>query len=182
MRILIILGVFVSEWQMKTMWRMWRKELEEAFPGAEIIVLRDFYLWWEQDKIDRIVAEGEKYLHDEVPTIILAHSCGGVIAKTLIERVHNNNVKALVTMCTPHTYDVLGIDITKKYMGIPETVDVPTLTYGGYVDAIVPYKYSCMKGAPHKDFYADHAAFYLSKKIRGEVLDDLKQELAKRDL
>lgn len=150
----------------------WRKEMPAAFPNAEIIFLNDeVYLHTQKKRCDRIVQKGVEILNDGKPTIVLAHSYGGILSKTMIERAKSHNVVKLVTMASPHKMKAFGVESTKQFLKTPETVDIPTYTIGGFVDPIVPYRYTKTANSIHEDLWCEHMSFLLWPKIRRYVLN-----------
>jgi len=149
----------------------WKKDLAQHFADDERIFLDDFmYLHFEYKKLEKIIAQGVKLLDDGKPTIIIAHSFGGILAKTMIDRSKHHKVQKLITMASPHKMVLWGVRKTKTYLQTPACVDVPTQTFGGYMDSIVPFYQTGVKNAPHKTLWSFHLGFLLSSKIRNKVI------------
>ena len=156
----------------------WKKDLRVNFPNKEVVFLDgNVYLYWQDNKTEEIVETGVKILNDGKATIIIAHSYGGVLAKTMIDRVDNANVVKLVTMASPHQMNGFGIDESKDFLKTPEKVDVPTFSFGGYVDPIVLFPLSNTEDAEdlensnHQDLWSGHSGFLSNKEIRKKVLE-----------
>ena len=168
MRILFVPGIKTWKFYLDG----WKKDLEQHFPNDERIFLEDpIYLHFEYKKLEKIIAQGVKLLEDGKPTIIIAHSFGGLLAKTMIHRAKHHKVQKLITMASPHKMTLWGVQKTKKYLQTPATVSVPTQTFGGYCDLIVPFYQASIKGSPHKNIGSLHLGFLLSSKIRKIVLN-----------
>ncbi len=167
MRILFVPGIKTWQWYLTG----WKKDLEEYFPDIEIVFLdKPIYIHTQKKKCDEIVKHGVEILDDGKPTVILAHSFGGILAKTMIKRAKNHKVIKLITMASPHTMKAFLVESTKKFLQTPESVEVPTITFGGTLDPIVPYKYTKTKNSTHENFVCEHMAFLLSASIRKKVL------------
>ena len=150
----------------------WEKDLDANFPSKEIIFLDgDTYIYWQDDKTEVIVRKGVEILNDSKTTIIFAHSYGGVLAKTMIDRADNANVIKLITMASPHQMNSFGIDKSKSFLQTPEGVSVPTYSFGGYVDTIVFFPFSDVSDSEHQDLWSGHGGFLFSKDVRKKVLE-----------
>ena len=116
---------------------------------------------------------GVDILNDGKATIIFAHSYGGVLAKTMIARANNSNIIKLITMASPHQMNSFGIDESKDFLETPEVVDVPTYSFGGYVDPIVlfPFTLTNSDDSEHQDLWSGHGGFLFDKDIRKKVLE-----------
>jgi len=156
----------------------WEKDLITNFPTKEIIILNDdMYIYWQDDKTKVIVGKGVDILNDGKATIIFAHSYGGVLAKTMISRAGNANVVKLITMASPHQMDGFGIDESKDFLETPEEVNVPTFSFGGYVDPVVLFPFTNVSDTEnlddpnHQDLWSGHGGFLFDKNIRKKVLE-----------
>lgn len=171
-RILFVPGINTPNFYLNR----WRADLKANFPDKETVVLSDnIYIYWQDDKTEAIVEKGMEILNDGKPTIIISHSYGGVLAKTMIDRSNSANVVKLVTMASPHQMDSFGLDESKDFLGAPSEVDVPTFSFGGYVDPIVLFPFSDIKDDDpnHLDLWSGHSGFLFSKDIRREVLESI---------
>ncbi len=168
MRILFVPGIKTWQWYLTG----WKKDLVKTFPEAEIIFLdKPIYLHTQKKKCEQIVEQGVEILNDGIPTIVLAHSYGGILAKTMIGRAKSNKVKKLITMASPHTMKGFGVQSTKDFLKTPEKVSVETITFGGFLDPVVPYKYTQTSNSQHKNIKCEHMAFLLSETIRKIILE-----------
>ena len=150
----------------------WRNDLEANFSGKEIIFLDDhIYIYWQDDKTEEIVEKGMGILNDGKPTIVISHSYGGVLAKTMIDRAEGANIVKLITMASPHQMNGLGIEESKEFLETPEEVDVPTYSFGGFIDPIVIFPFTDVKDSIHEDLWSSHAGFLFRKDIRKQVLE-----------
>jgi pimeloyl-ACP methyl ester carboxylesterase len=171
MRILFLPGIDTQKWKLA----FWRKDLSKAFPKAEIVFLDDiFYFYFQHDRIQKIVEQGIRIVQDKIPTIILAHSFGGIIAKAIIASSPEANIQKLVTMASPHRLNYLGIKEAKKAIHSPLSVPVPTETYGGYFDVLVPFPLSYIKKKHHTDLPVEHIAFLFSGSVRKQVIQSIQ--------
>ena len=169
MRILFVVGIQSP----KIYLNGWKKELPKLFPGAEIHYIDDFYFHIEHQKIDAIVQKGVDILDDGKETILIAHSFGGMLGKTMIARAKNANIRLLCTLASPHDIDYAGVLEARTFLKTPKSVEVPSLSFGGYFDPICPFWKTEMKGAQHENLSSDHLSFLLSPFIREQVAEEI---------
>ncbi len=170
MRIIFIPGIKTYNFYLNG----WRKDLATQFPKAEVIFLNDeFYMWWQMEKLEKIISKALNILKDGTPTIIIAHSFGGILAKTIIGRSPKANITKLTTMASPHTMSPLGIKKIKHKLNTPMTVNVPSYTFGGYFDPIVPYRYTMLSNSKHQNLWCEHLGFLLFPWIRRKVTKEV---------
>jgi len=167
-RILFVPGINTSAGELIR----WKRDLTFNFADKEIIFLDDVvYFYWQDEKTEKIVEEGVEILDDGKSTLIIAHSYGGLLAKSIINNSENSNVVKLITMASPHDMDSFGIDSSKEFLETPEKVDVPTYSFGGYVDPIVIFSETDVKDSIHEDLWSGHSGFLFNKDIRKKVLE-----------
>jgi len=169
-RILFVPGI--KTW--KIYFKGWEKDLEKFFPNIEKIFFYDFYLHFEHKKIEKIVEKGKKLLSDGKKTLIISHSFGGILAKTMINRCRKKaKIYKFITMASPHDMKIFGVNSAKKFLKTPLTVSVPTKTFGGFLDLVVPFFWShCKNSQKKKNFWCGHLSFLFYRKIRKKVLLD----------
>jgi predicted alpha/beta hydrolase family esterase len=149
----------------------WRDDLQEHFSDSEIEFLDDeVYFYTEHKKLHRIVERGIDLLNDEVETIIIAHSFGGILSKAMIAGSEHAHVKQLITMASPHQLNYLAVNLAKRFLQVPLKTQVPAITFGGYFDPIVPFRLSRIGNEEHHDLQCEHLAFLYSATIREEVI------------
>ncbi len=169
-RILFVPGINTPKFYLDR----WVEDLDTNFPDKEIIFLDNvYYFYWQDDKTEEIVKEGVEILSDGKPTIIISHSYGGVLAKTMISRTEKANVVKLVTMASPHQMNGLGLDDSKDFLRAPDDVDVPIYSFGGYIDPVVLYPFSNVVDSNHQDLWSGHGGFLFSKDVRKQVLESV---------
>jgi predicted alpha/beta hydrolase family esterase len=167
-RILFVPGINTPQFYLAR----WEKDLIANFPDKEIIFLAEnIYFYWQEDKTEKIVQQGVTLLNDGQPTIILSHSYGGVLAKTMISRAEQAQVVKLITMASPHQMNVFGLDTAKDSLDTPEEVAVPTYSFGGFIDPIVLFPFSDVGDSNHLDLWSSHSGFLFNKNIRKQVLE-----------
>ena len=172
MRIIFIPGIKTWQFYLKG----WKKDLALNFLQTEILFQDQiFYLHFEHQKLKKIVENTVKIINDQKPTIILAHSFGGILAKTAIDQAKKNNVKKLITLATPHRMSKLGVGKAKKFLTTPLNVNTETLTFGGNFDLIVPAKYTFTDNSIHQNFSCEHLGFMILPKIRKKIIQILKR-------
>ncbi|MBU1046249.1 hypothetical protein KKH36_00520 [Patescibacteria group bacterium] len=150
----------------------WKRDLTFNFPEKEIIFIDDFvYFYWQDDKTEKIVNKGVEILNDGKSTLVIAHSYGGLLVKSIIEKAENGNVVKLITMASPHKVNALGVAESKTFLEVPEEVNVPTYSFGGYVDWMVLFPDSNVEDSQHEDLWSGHSGFLFNKDIRKKVLE-----------
>ncbi|MFH0845940.1 MAG: hypothetical protein V1851_00880 [Patescibacteria group bacterium] len=167
-RILFVQGIKTTSLELTA----WKNDLEKNFPNDEIIFMDEFvYFYWQDGKTEKIVEKGTNILNDGKSTLIIAHSYGGILAKTMIERAENANVVKLITMASPNKMESFGIKNSKEFLGTPEDVDVPTISVGGFLDPVVLFPKTNIDNSEHIDLWSGHTGFLFNKNVRQKVLE-----------
>ena len=171
-RLLFVPGIHTPKWYVK--W--WKKDIHNHFSDIDSIFLDDVvYYYWQHEILEDIVQEGTRILRDGRPTIILAHSFGGILAKSMIAR-SRGNISFFLTMATPHTMTYVGIHRAKKYISAPETVAVPAESMGGFFDPVVPFFLSRLPGAHrHTNLFCEHMSFLWAPWVRQRVIRHIRE-------
>lgn len=165
-RILFVPGINTTSLELTR----WKRDLEFNFPKTERVFIDDFtYFYWQDDKTEKIVQKGVDILNDGKSTLIISHSYGGVLAKTMINRSEYANVVMLVTMASPNKMNSFGIEDSKEFLGTPEEVSVPTVSIGGFLDPVVIFPNTNIDNSNHTDLWAGHNSFLFSKNVRKKV-------------
>ena len=140
------------------------------------------YMHVQHQKLERIVEQGVTLLSQPQPTLILAHSFGGILAKTMIQRLrdiglcdpYSGHIYKLVTMASPHTMTLFGVSAAKDALHTPQWIEnLPTITLGGYLDPVVFYGYTRMHDSIHYNLWSEHLSFLLFSRTRNRVLQEL---------
>ncbi len=168
-RIVFICGISANKYSLIK----WDKMLNRLFPNTEIIIMRKYYLYTQEKNVNLFIENIVKTLSENKKTLLIGYSFGGMLAKASICKLRNiEHILCLITLATPHKMCNFGVKKAIKDFSIPERVDVPTITIGGNLDAIVPLKYSKMKGSvSHFVLPCTHLAFVHIRKTRKEVID-----------
>jgi hypothetical protein len=178
LRILCLAGAFCADTAAN--WSGWIAELRERFPQAEISVVNGFYYYWPDEAavMEQIVTAGSDLLSDRRPTVIIAFSFGGLLAKAMVDRDRRHNVLAIVTLATEHRGHLPRIAETRDvHLGVPPDVDIPTYSFGGLFDMIVWPWTSYSPRSHHRFLPTGHFAFMRSEATRREVLRVVDQIL-----
>jgi len=171
MRIIFLPGIFTPKKWVKA----WRTELQEAFPRSDVIIMDEkFYNYLQHEVIESVVQETIQIVDDGVPTTLISHSFGGILAKAVISRSKKSNITALITMASPHTYRWFGVQQAKEYIRSPESVTTPSISFGGYLDIVVPFFFSRIAKEKHQNIWCFHLSFLLSKNVRKKVLQRMQ--------
>ncbi len=176
LRILCLAGAFCAD--TASNWSGWIADLRESFPEADIAVVNGFYYYWPEETLvmNEIIARGLALLSDEQPTVIVAFSFGGLLAKAMVDRTERHRVRAIVTLATEHRGHLPRIAETRDiHLGVPLDVDVPTHSFGGLFDMIVWPWTSYSERSMHRFLLAGHFAFMHSRATRQKVLSVMDQ-------
>lgn len=170
-RILCLAGAFCSDTAAN--WSDWIVDLGHRFPKAEIAVVNGFYYYWpeEADVMKQIIAKGRTLLADKRPTMIVAFSFGGLLAKAMVNQANQHDVRVIVTMATEHRGHLPRIAETRDIrLGIPLDVDIPISSFGGWLDMIVWPWTTFTDRSHHRFLPRGHFAFMRSAAVRAKVL------------
>lgn len=175
-RILCLAGAFCADTAAN--WSAWIADLGEHFPEAEIAVINGFYYYWPEEAgvMQELIAEGRALLADRRPTVILAFSFGGLLAKAMVAKdvtagAGPHDVRAIVTMATEHRGHLPRIAETRDVsLGLPLDVDVPIHSFGGLLDPIVWPWTSYTDHSRHRFLKCGHFTFMRSPAVRAQVL------------
>lgn len=170
-RILCLAGAFCADTAAN--WSDWIADLGRQFPEAEIAIVNGFYYYWPEDVgvMKQVIAEGRKLLTDGRPTVIVAFSFGGLLAKAMVDEADDHNVRAIVTMATEHRGHLPRIAETRDVrLRIPLDVDIPIHSFGGWADMIVWPWTTFTDRSQHRFLPRGHFAFMRSAGVRAEVL------------
>lgn len=154
----------------------WKRDLPKKFPNAEIIFLDNlFYLHFQHEKIQKIVEQGTQILSDGKPTKIIAHSFGGILSRSMIDKSSNANITKFISMASPHKMTIFGVGGAKNFLKMPSTFpsNLKLKTFGGYLDPIVPTFWTSVDNENHKNIFSEHLGFLLFKKIRAKILEEI---------
>ncbi len=162
-----------------------------------------FYIHAEYQKEREIITAIQNKLHedynrvikDDKKILVLAHSWGGILAKTAIAEFlvkikedlsiedYNKlqNGVILVTLATPHTLTYGSTNLAKIQLGVPANVpEIKIFTFGGIFDVVVPVKFTSIKEgktiAPNtfsKEVRATHMMFLNSSRIHREIFSSI---------
>lgn len=190
-RILFVPGIHTPKWHV----RWWKKDLKKKFPYSqklrkklenqfsnhEIIFMdKVIYYYWQHETLEELLQKGVEIINDGIPTIIVAHSFGGILAKAMISRAKNASIVFFLTMSTPHSLNYAKISDAKKYIAAPEQVPIPAESMGGYFDIIVPFFLSKLKdGKKHTNYFCEHMSFLWFPPLRKKVIEKLKPYIKK---
>lgn len=160
----------------------WKSTLKNSFPDREILFLDQvpYFHLTSQKEIEAIINKGVEIVEDEKETVILAHSFGGLLSKTIISRSPKYNIKKLITMATPHTADWWGlVGMIRRKLQTPDIVDTPTYTFGGTKDWTVPYAFTATENSLHENHPFDHRDFLepsVILEIRERIIQIISEE------
>ncbi len=178
---------------------------------VEIVSFDDiFYLYLEYQKIEGVImnikntlaSDYKRILRKNRKIVIFAHSWGGILTKTAIDRflkeVEGNfteekynrlkNNIVLITIGTPHSMKYGKVDVAKEALRTPESIEgLKIITFGGIFDIVVPAKFahikydekvaeSSVKNTVGKDLKATHMMFLNSQQVHKEIFDNVFRE------
>ncbi len=168
-RIIFVCGINANLYSL----RKWKQILEKAFPQTEILIMQKYYSYKNREKVEEFLDEIFEKVSQEKKTLLIGYSFGGLLTKVVISRLKSaEHVLCLVTLATPHTMENFGIKNATEIFKIPASVNVPTITFGGNLDIVVPSKYTKMKDSTnHYVLACNHLAFGSSRKTIKNVLE-----------
>lgn len=138
-RVVLVQGINSTSFSM----RGWVRHLERQCVDVEVVQVQGYYIHTDIPKVESIVSEVHKILQEKKKTLVIAHSFGGIVARTAIGRLaSDDHIILLATLGSPHGLGDFGVQETMKEIGLPERCTVPLLTFGGRADIIVPEIYS----------------------------------------
>jgi len=167
-RIVFVPGIDMQS--IKMQW--WERDLQNAFPRVSVKIFHAYYLHTQHRRVERYIEELTELLADGIPTVVLAHSFGGLLAKGAIHRLEGKtSIALLLTLASPHTMHDYGIAEAITALHIPQSVAVPIITYGGTYDVIVPEKYThCPGEREHHAIPYTHIGFLYNANARAHSI------------
>lgn len=163
-------------------WKSWIGDLRRAFPDADIVAVNGFYFYWPEEvgMIEQVIAEGQKILADRKPTVIIGFSFGGLLAKAMVARTQDHDVRAVLSLATEHRGHLPRIAHMRDVnLGVPHDIDLPLYTFGGWLDVIVWPWTTFTERSAHRFLANGHFAFIRSKTTRAKVLSALRDIVAR---
>lgn len=176
MRIIFVAGILSMSWFDNG----WKKDLQEAFPDAEVLGVEDFYLHLQSTKIEQATQKLTKLLEEDKETILVAHSFGGILSRAALRRAGNSSVQLFCSMASPHTMPYGFVPTAKKKIHCPslDALTCPTLSFGGLLDIVVPAPFTTLDTAHHINLWSCHLSFLFSKGIRKRVITAMMERLS----
>lgn len=163
-RIIFIPGILTSPELQKF---QWGRSAREMFPDREVIVIEKTYLYNQHHVLESICEEVISILKDGVPTVLVGHSFGGILATAIYWRCHEQSIgdiTRLITVVTPHTYNAPGLDDARNVVQYQykKIADIPVFTFGAKIDHVVPKKYTAYPNSTHLDIRGTHSGMWLN--------------------
>lgn len=176
-RIIFVPGILTSAELQKL---QWARAAAEMFPVRDIVVIEKTYLYTQHEVIVSLREQVMNLVRDGVPTTLVGHSFGGVVATAVAHQAQReglNNIIKLVTMATPHSLqmpEMAGklpekalsiIDIARARQAVgymSEDLDIPVYTFGARIDHVVPRVYTQYPGSIHMNILSTHSGFWLA--------------------
>lgn len=170
MNVLFVPGIKTYKWYLNG----WENDLTKHSAIEAHIVRTDFYMFYQLQVCKKIVEAIKQDIITLQPRIVLAHSFGGILAKTTIAQLPEHSVQLFCTLSSPHAMDYKLIQPCLEHLQTPlELTNVPLLrSYGGLLDPIVLKTHSVLPNAVHTNLPVEHMAFLLSATIRAQILED----------
>lgn len=153
--------------------RFWREELERHYPDHDIVVLGRFYTYWSKKKIQVLTDTLRDLIEDEQETILMGYSYGGIISGAAMNTAKQYNVVRVVTVASPNNMLYLGMKKRMERIGyrVIDDPKIQKITFGSYIDPIVPFGYTHLPGEIHYDLWLDHFLFFwFSRKTIRKIL------------
>ena len=177
-RIIFIPGIITAPALQKF---QWGRAAKQMFPDREIICIDKIYVYPQHAVLRELREQVMNLLRDGVPTMLVGHSFGGIIATAVAHQAQQeglDNIVRLVTLATPHTMNVpsiaykiptpdsidLDLEEARQVVGYRfEPLDIPVYTQGARWDHVVPRQYTHYPGEQaHVDVLSTHSGFWLA--------------------
>jgi len=163
-RIIFIPGILTSPELQKF---QWGRSAQEMFPERDIVIIEKTYLYPQHEVLESICEEVITLLEDGIPTVLLGHSFGGILATAVYWRTRENNrvdITKLVTVVTPHSFNAPGLEEARQAVGYEykKATDTPVYTFGAKIDHVVPRKYTTYPDSEHVDIRGTHSGMWLN--------------------
>lgn len=163
-KILFIPGIFTPKWYLK----YWKSEAEKL--NIEFIELENtrysyFKINQMQERINEAIILLEKH-HGENLTIV-CHSFGGILINPIIQKSPKCKIKQIILLASPLQLNFFGMKKRKNILKYNPQLDYKTkiITYGGYIDFVVPFFFTKYKNEEHYNLFVEHFYFIFSKKF-----------------
>ena len=146
----------------------WGKAAREMFPNRDIVVLSKKYLYPQHKMIGELRDELIDHLQDGVPTTLVGHSFGGVVATAALAQMQRDgtptdHIVKLVTLASPHNMQAPGLEEARTVLGYSQDIQgIPVFTYGARFDHVVPRRYTMFPGSQHETILSTHSGFWLN--------------------
>lgn len=135
-----------------TIWRAFTDALHAEFPDTTIILIRRHYHPWSRTRMLAYIDEIVRAHDDGSDTLLIGHSMGGIVAMAIAERLQRAQVRAVVTIFSPHR--LLGGLFSRQLDSL--RVKAPLITFGALPDRMVPYGAKHPDSVLHTVFFTDH--------------------------
>ena len=174
-KILFIPGIFNPRWYQK----YWRALCTEH--GFEYIELENpYYSYWRIESMEEVIEEWvekfKEYENEEL--IVICHSFGGILINCILQRLGNYKIKKLVILASPLQMNILGMRKRKKLLKYNPDLNYDAtkiISYGGYIDLIVPCVWTRYKDEEHHTVFGEHFYFLFSKRFIRKILKSLEE-------
>lgn len=168
-KVLFVPGVFNPKWYQK----YWKAEIENQ--DLEFIEFENqYYSYWKIDEMKRAVDDGvklfKKYENEEL--IIVCHSFGGILINCILQKLKNYKIKKIIILASPLGMNILGMKRRKKELNYNENLiyNAEVISYGGYIDPIVPYVWTKYNTEEHHNVFGEHFYFIFSKRFIRKII------------
>lgn len=171
-QILFICGIKTS----KNIFSLWKEEINNLYPNYDFNIVGNCkYQYNDVDTMIEIARKAKKLINSYEKTIIIGHSMGGIIGGSIIE--NEEKIEKYLSLVSPHK--MLRYDMNKKkhILGYNRNFDknLKSYTVGGYLDTIVPYKYTKTNHSNHKNIFTGHSiSFFFRRRVIRKMLKLIK--------
>lgn len=163
MRILLIPGAYCSTEVCESLSSHLADAFKEQFQDSHFFTEHCLYLPWEggvlRNFADRIV---RKFDDGGEETVLVGYSMGGNIATAIVSRFEKTTIRAVVTVCSPHTY--LGEFFSRICGSQLKGIKAPVVSFASSFDEVVPWGAAYPEAVRHEVIYCDHlTGFYMDR-------------------
>ena len=140
---------------------------------TNVLVRTDFYLHTQTDRCMAIVRDIKQDIATFKPTVIIAHSFGGMLAKKALSELNTHSVTVYCSLGSPHTMQFAGVASARRLINIPDELHnvEHVLTYGAEYDPVVPKAYTTLPNSAHVVLPVWHSGLLLKKSARNHYIE-----------
>ena len=153
-QIIFVLGIMTGN-SIESRWKKW---LCEIFPYDEVIMIGEFYTYFDYAGMQKRVKKIIELIENKKETILIGHSFGSLIMTSALAQSKENNVTNFISIFSPHKLNIFGMKKRKNLIGYSNKIDkkIKVKSYGAYIDHLAPFFLTKIGNEKHKNYFTDH--------------------------